>query len=97
MRHNLFLAVKEALHNIVKHAHASEVRINFLCHDGTLEINIADNGRGFDLSAPVEGNGLTNIKARLANAGGDCEFISQPGAGTTVHLKLPLPTSPSLE
>jgi len=94
LRHNLFLAIKEVLHNIVKHAHASVVQIAFLCHDGTLEIHIADNGRGFDLAAPAEGNGLVNIKVRLANAGGECEFTSQPGAGTTVHIKLPLPTNP---
>jgi len=73
------------------------VRIDFSCYQGALEIIIVDTGRGFDPAAPVEGNGLVNIKARLVNAGGDCEFISQPGAGTTVHIKLPLPTSPGPE
>ncbi len=90
VRHDLFLAVKEVLHNTVRHAHASEVFMEFSLREGILEITIADNGRGFDTSAPVEGNGLANLKARIAGSGGGSELLSQPGAGTTVRIKLPL-------
>ena len=94
VRHNLFLAVKEVLNNVVRHAHASEVRVTFALRDGMLEIAIADNGQGFDPSTPVEGNGLANLRQRLASIGGRCEIQAQPGAGATVRLVLPLPASP---
>jgi signal transduction histidine kinase len=94
VRHNLFLAVKEVLHNVVRHAHASEVRVTFALRDGVLEIAIADNGQGFDPSTPVEGNGLANLRQRLAGIGGRCEIQAQPGAGATVRLVLPLPANP---
>lgn len=94
VRHNLFLAVKEVLHNVVRHAHASEARVTFALCDGMLEIAIADNGQGFDPSTPVEGNGLANLRQRLAGIGGRCEIEAQPGAGVTVRLTLPLPSSP---
>jgi glucose-6-phosphate-specific signal transduction histidine kinase len=94
VRHNLFLAVKEVLHNVVRHAHASEVRVTFALRDGVLEIAIADNGQGFDPSTPVEGNGLENLRQRLAGIGGRCEIQAQPGTGATVRLVLPLPANP---
>ncbi len=94
VRHNLFLAVKEVLHNVVRHAHASEVRVTFALRDGVLEIAIADNGQGFDPVAPVEGNGLANLRQRLVGIGGRCEIQAQPGTGATVRLVLPLPASP---
>jgi signal transduction histidine kinase len=90
VRHNLFLAVKEALHNIVRHAHASEVLVEFTAHDGGLHVMIADNGKGFDPSLPAEGNGLANLKQRMTSVGGSCELTAQPGSGTTVRLLLPL-------
>lgn len=94
VRHNLFLAVKEVLHNLVRHAHASEARIQFNSHGGALEIAITDDGRGFDPAAPAEGNGLANLRQRLAGIGGRCEIASQPGAGASIRLSLPLPAPP---
>ena len=47
VRHNLFMVVKEALHNVLKHAHASEVRLSLKLHEGLLELRVEDNGRGF--------------------------------------------------
>lgn len=91
VRHNLFLAVKEVLHNIVRHSHASEVLVTFALRQGVLEIAISDNGQGFDPSAPAEGNGLANLRQRLAGIGGRCEIEAQPGAGAKVSLVLPLP------
>ncbi len=94
VRHNLFLAVKEVLHNILRHAHASEVLVTFALHDGVLEIAISDNGQGFDPAVPAEGNGLANLRQRLAGIGGRCEIQAQPGAGATIRLLLPLPAGP---
>ena len=94
VRHNLFLAVKEVLHNVVRHAHASEVLVTFALREGVLEIAVTDNGQGFDLSAPAEGNGLANLQQRVAGIGGRCEMQAQPGTGASVRLLLPLPAAP---
>jgi signal transduction histidine kinase/ligand-binding sensor domain-containing protein len=102
VRHNVFLAFKEALNNIVKHAAASEVRISFeLLSQGFL-LTVADNGRGFDqskLSSPpatlrdgtrlAAGNGVNNMIKRMEEIGGQCEWKTAPGQGTTVKLTVP--------
>jgi signal transduction histidine kinase len=101
IRHNLFLAFKEALHNIVKHAVAREVRVELKQESSRVILRVADNGRGFDscglpdnsLPKPdriARGNGLINMKRRLAEVGGVCEITSQPGKGTTVKFTVPL-------
>ncbi|HTY87234.1 MAG TPA: two-component regulator propeller domain-containing protein, partial [Candidatus Acidoferrum sp.] len=101
IRHNLFLALKEALHNIVKHSAATEMRIELKQESSGLILIVADNGRGFDSSglpdrAPPRpgrigrGNGLTNMKRRLAEIGGGCEIASEPGKGATVKFTVPL-------
>ena len=91
-RHNLFMAVKEALNNVLKHASASEVRIGLTAENGSLMIHIADNGRGFLLDANGStGNGLDNMKERLARIGGRITFESKPGGGgTRVEMEAPL-------
>lgn len=101
VRHNLFLAFKEALHNIVKHAAANEVRVELKQKSSKLILLVADNGRGFDSrglpdNAPpkpdriARGNGLINMKQRLSEIGGGCEIASEPGQGTTVKFTVPL-------
>ncbi len=86
-RRNIFLAVKESLHNIVKHSFATEAVIT-LRHTGTsIEILIEDNGRGFSPGTrSSSGNGLENMTMRLAQIKGVCEVQSSPGAGTRVRL-----------
>lgn len=90
-RRTVFLAYKEALNNIVKHAGASHVVISFESAGKKLEITIADNGRGFDpeLLLHSTGNGLLNMKNRMKEIGGDCE-ISTGGAGTRLVFALNL-------
>jgi len=98
VRHNLFLAFKETLHNIVKHAAATEVRIALTLEKSAFELIIADNGRGFDPAkeaAPGPGrfsNGLGNMRRRLREIGGRCEIESSPGQGTKVIFAVPLKT-----
>ena len=86
-RHNLFLAVKEALHNIVKHAQASEVWVRVQASPEKLLITIEDNGRGFaGVTENALADGLRNMRQRLAEVGGSCRIESQPGAGTRVSF-----------
>ena len=94
VRHDLFLCVKETLSNVVRHARASEVEFRIAVAEGALEIAIADNGQGFDTTAPSEGNGLKNLRGRLAKLGGTYGVESRPGGGTsvTIRLGLPVPT-----
>jgi signal transduction histidine kinase len=94
VRHNLFLACKEALNNIQKHAQATEVWLRLTVADSRLDLLIEDNGLGFPLQ-PRPGNGLHNMQARLAVIGGQCRVDSHPGRGTRVcfSLALPLPAA----
>jgi ligand-binding sensor domain-containing protein/signal transduction histidine kinase len=90
-RHNLFLVLKEAANNIVKHAEASEVQVKFTHDDRQLSISISDNGKGLvegDTSAL--GNGLENMKRRMESVGGSFELASAPAQGTRIRLETPL-------
>lgn len=87
-RHNISMAVKEAVHNIIKHAGASEVTIHVAFTDGLLDVSIHDAGSGFQPADNSSGHGLSNMKQRLQNIGGSCVVESQPGQGTTVRLRL---------
>ena len=87
-RHNISMAVKEAVHNIIKHAKASEVTVRMVFAEGSLDISVHDDGAGFQPVEGVSGHGLSNMKQRLQNIGGKCTVESKPGGGTTVRLGL---------
>jgi signal transduction histidine kinase/ligand-binding sensor domain-containing protein len=89
-RRNIYLTVKEALHNIVKHAAASTVSIK-INTDTILGIKITDNGIGFDRNhIPSFGNGLSNMEKRIKEIGGSFKITGVKG--TEVQLFVPLPT-----
>jgi signal transduction histidine kinase len=94
VRHHLFLAIKEALTNIVKHANATEVWIRLKLEDGVARFTIEDDGRGFGASSGLDkapgASGLTNMRQRLDEIGGDFAVESVPGGGTRVKFALPL-------
>ena len=88
-RHNLFMAVKEALNNSLKHAGATEVRVGLGVTDGRMTITVSDNGRGFALSqARGKGDGLENMKHRLEQIGGRLVLESEPGGGTNIRMEV---------
>ena len=93
VRHNIFLIVKEALTNILKHAGASEVHLQIKVAPQTLEIVITDNGKGFEVQAAAtagQHNGLVNMRQRTATIGGQLDEQSTPGTGTSVRLTVNL-------
>jgi ligand-binding sensor domain-containing protein/signal transduction histidine kinase len=99
MRHHLFLVVHEALTNILKHSQASKVRFTVAGSGSDIAMVVADNGVGFDQVSGVAnpasvtagfGNGLGNMRQRIAEMGGSFRLESQRGAGTTVRFVVSL-------
>ena len=94
VRHNIFLIVKEKLTNILKHAGASEVQLQIKVTPQTLEIVIADNGKGFDVDTAASAghrNGLGNMKRRAEAVGGKLTLTSAPGQGTRMEFSMGFP------
>jgi signal transduction histidine kinase len=89
-RHNLLLAVKETLNNIVRHSHATEVKFRMTCAEDLLQIIISENGIGFDPKLNYCGNGLKNLPLRLSKLGGRYSIESSIGKGTIVTIGLRL-------
>ena len=86
-RRNVFLILKESLHNIVKHASAEKVKID-LRLDELLSLTIADDGRGFEHALHQNGNGLLNMQQRAKLLNG--KFWVTGTGGTVVHLEVPV-------
>src|SRR5437588_451721 len=90
MKQALYRIAQEALHNIVKHARASvvELRLTELADEIILEVR--DNGKGFDPSAPFPGHlGLRSMRERATKMGGALTIESLPGQGTCVGVRIP--------
>ena len=87
-RRHVTLMLKEILHNIVKHARASNVVISISLPEHKLELRITDDGVGFDHTRATTGNGLRNLRKRVAAMKGQCSITS--GKGTVIHIILPL-------
>jgi len=88
-RRNIFLTVKEALHNIIKHANATGVELSFSSFGNHIQIIIHDNGIGIaEEKLNKFGNGLHNMKQRMAEAGG--KMSVENAEGTTIRLELNL-------
>jgi signal transduction histidine kinase len=94
-RHNLVMVVKEAIHNVIKHADATEVQIHIGLEAGRFTIEVIDDGKGYDPSAKLRGNGLANMKRRMEKIGGRCLQTSGAAAGTRVRLELALADTPA--
>lgn len=90
VRHHLYLAVKEALNNILKHAAPCDALLEIRLDPAALVLTVSDTGPGCDPAAGTSGNGLRNLQRRLHDIGGTCTLHST-AAGTTVTLAWPLP------
>jgi signal transduction histidine kinase len=87
-----YFAVSEALANVVKHAGAGLVAVDVRVERGRLLIDVSDDGRGG--ASPDGGSGLSGLADRVGALDGRLEIESPPGAGTRVHVEIPL--SPTL-
>ncbi len=89
IRRNIFLVIKEAIHNVAKHSRATHVRVRMEADDQHLKYEIEDNGIGIRIDKNNKnGNGLTNMKSRISEIGG--EFNIESGSGTKVIFVVPL-------
>ena len=96
-KHTLYRIAREALHNIVKHAHASTVLLRLERQDDELILEVRDDGRGFDPAGPFPGHlGLRSIQERAARLGGTSSLASAPAQGTRLCVRLPIYDEPEL-
>ena len=87
----LFRIVQEALHNVIKHANASLVKVTLTCERGKLHLIINDNGEGFDVSNKnTYGSGLGNMKNRCKSLNAKLNIQSNIGKGTEINITLPI-------
>lgn len=89
-RRNVFFIFKEVTHNILKHSRAKCVEIRVTLKSKILEVEVRDDGTGFDPSTIRKGHGLNNMNQRASEMGGHLEVSPRTGQGTTVLLKVPL-------
>jgi signal transduction histidine kinase len=90
MKRELYLVLKEALHNACKHARARKVWIEVVATGRDLVAEVRDDGVGFAAGNGHSGNGLRNLRERAARLGGVLAVKSAPGEGTCVRLSLRL-------
>jgi signal transduction histidine kinase len=83
-----YYVVSEALANTVKHAHASVIHVELTVFDHALHLCVRDDGAGG--ADPTRGSGLVGLKDRVETLGGRITVQSPPGAGTSLHVELPL-------
>ncbi len=92
----LFRAVQETINNVARHAGARRVQIAFNFQKEQVEVQVVDNGIGFDLhqvtrsTDPRRGLGLMSLQERMSAVGGEFFLTSAPGQGTTVLLRAPI-------
>ena len=88
----LFRVASEALANAVKHSEATAIAVEVDVTDGTLRLEVTDNGRGFEPELEHSGHlGLVSMRERLTEIGGDLRIISSPGTSTRVTAVVGLP------
>lgn len=89
-RRNVLLVTKEAINNIVKHSGATVASVQLELEGSSLDLRIADNGRGFSkLSLTTRGNGLVNMRRRIVDdLGGTFDLSANAGSGTTIQIRV---------
>lgn len=93
IRHQMLLIVKEACHNVVKHAHSSVVRISLALEGQLMRLTIADDGKGFELNQPSSGNGVGNMRRRASEIGAHLHIATAPSRGTRIQIEVALDKS----
>ncbi|HEY0678022.1 MAG TPA: two-component regulator propeller domain-containing protein [Chitinophagaceae bacterium] len=97
-RKNFYLIFKEAVNNALKYSECRNMEVFVHYRHHQIELVVKDDGKGFDRATidtksreSLSGNGLNNMAMRAKEMNGQCEVVSQPGNGTMVRLKFPVP------
>jgi ligand-binding sensor domain-containing protein/signal transduction histidine kinase len=96
IRREIFLILKETVTNIAKHAECRRVTIALDVDRRRLRLRVSDDGRGFHPEQKTDGNGVSNMRRRVAAFGGRLEIQSAPGRGTSIEVDAPLQGSSGL-
>jgi signal transduction histidine kinase len=91
MKEDVYRIVQEALHNTVKHARATSVKISLECDAGWITLEVSDDGIGFDMRGEFPGHlGLRSMHERAARLGGTFRVESAIGRGTRICAQIPV-------
>jgi signal transduction histidine kinase/streptogramin lyase len=88
-RRQLLLVAKEAMHNVIRHAHSTQVSIELKHENRWVVFRIGDNGAGFDPQARAEGHGIASMRSRAEGLGGKLSIESGNGGGTKLEVRIP--------
>ena len=87
-KRDFYLVYKELLRNVLRHAEATQVDIMINADRSRVSMQIADNGKGFNIKSPSDRSGLSNVHARVKKWGGQVKWNSDPGKGTQVSVEM---------
>ena len=89
---SLFRVLQEAVHNAAKHSGAKRIEVQLVENSGEIHLNVSDSGKGFDIEAAgqSQGLGLTSMRERVRLVGGTIAIGSKSTGGTTIHVRVPL-------
>lgn len=88
---HIYRIIQESLHNIYKHANATNVNISFTLKKNVICLTMTDNGSGFDVNKAKSGIGLKNMNSRIKEINGTIQITSEKELGTTVTINVPIP------
>jgi signal transduction histidine kinase len=90
---HLLRILQEAVTNALKHSGARDIELGTRQRDGAIELTVTDNGAGFDARSAPPGRGLATMRSRAERLGAQLTVTSDPGRGTALTVRLPLPTA----
>ena len=87
-RNNIYLICKEAINNAIKYSECRNLSFGLKQNDHHINIDIVDDGKGFNALTDFDGNGLKNMKSRAQEIKADLNVNSEKGKGTSINLFL---------
>ena len=87
---HIYRVLQEALSNVARHSGATQAWVRLRSKGAALQMDVEDNGKGFDAAAPPRGLGIIGMRERAELVGGTLEFLRPPGRGTLVRLTVPI-------
>ena len=86
----IYRVTQESLANVARHSHAKRLDISLMYNVGSVQLSLADNGRGFDMNLKGQGLGLRSIRERVSSVHGTVQIQSAPGQGTRIIVQVPI-------